>query len=486
MLRSCLSGLLAFVLLASARVVVAQARFDSIMTPRGKCAVWVSIPGTSNGNDAVNRCALDKGLLLLTPELVLPAPRTELRAHGWYTVVVNVDGTVNLELTRPWSLSVDSAWNARTQETIRQWRFEPGIRNGVAVRSGFRLAITSAARNDTLASRLEWRREASVHGDSLIGTWVAEAQPTPFRADQVDSIHVALLRHPAGDYLKDWPVGFDEKTYRAWQGRCVADVPPAASVRIDCMILPDDQPDPDFTRTIHERNEPTTQDTAHQLAVIAMTLGAYQKDTLHVRLAEVPRVRERAVLDTVPACAGMAWGAYTQQDSAVLYIVKAEFEKLDRLANVHVTAVGFGRSPSSYRGGRCNAPNQRYRKLVAFALGDIGEQLRQPVTLCVQEAACRRSYTIDPAKHTLAREAHLRFNFADLRPDTRAGRQLVFRIYTNRSIPGQVPLVILRANNRWSAWIPREINPQEWEYAVSYADGYPRDAEVRVYLLVFD
>jgi hypothetical protein len=53
-------------------------------------------------------------------------------------------------------------------------------------------------------------------------------------------------------------------------------------------------------------------------------------------------------------------------------------------------------------------------------------------------------------------------------------------------IPGLVPLVVLRGAGHRSAWIPRAINAQEWEQAVSFAGGYAADTEVRVYLFVLD
>jgi hypothetical protein len=565
MSRRCASLLLLMLVFTAAAKVSAQSPFDSIMTRHGKCAVWLGIPGGSIRSDSTyNRCALDSGPVLITRDSLLPAPRVELTAHGKYTIAVSADGTVDVRLTRAWSFGVDSAWNARTLEAIRRWRFQPGLRNGVAVRSGFVLAIMSDPRNDTLPARLTWRYAPGLNEDSVVGTWNIEPKPAPFRGEEVERVHLALVRHlvatkilqpdlaqtyclvmedgdsiahrrltlpafdilyagsrtrvptrygcerssdvlrvrlprvyrtesnravlyPAGDYLEEWPFGFGGKTYTSWLARCVADVPPANSPRIECAITPDHSVLPVHSqRAIRQRSVNGTGDTTAQLTIIAMTHDAYQKDTLRVPLLDVRKASEHAVRDTIPDCAPKVWGAFTHQDSADLYIVKVEYDTLNRRSQPSITRVGSNRSPADFRGIRCNEPNGQYRHLMAFALGDLGDTLRLPVTLCIQERACRRSYVIDPARHTLATTAHMRFTLGSLRPETRVGQQLIFRIYSNRLIQGMVPLVVLRGGGRRYAWIPRAINAQEWEHGVTFAGGYPADTEVRVYLFILD
>jgi hypothetical protein len=406
---------------------------------------------------------------------------------------------VDVRLTRAWSLGVDRAWNARTLEAIRRWRFRPGMRNGVAVRSGFVLTIMSDPRNDTLPARLTWRYAPGLDEDSLVGTWNIEPKPAPFRAEEVERVHLAVVRHlvvtkilqpdlvqtyclvmedgdsiahkrltqaafdilyagsrtraptrfgcerstdvlrvrlarvfrtendravlyPTGDYLEDWPFGFDGKTYTAWLARCVADVSPANSPQIECAITPDHLTFPVYSqRAIRPQSVSGTRDTTAQLTIIAMTHDAYQKDTLRGPLLEVRKASEHALRDTIPDCAPKVWGAYTQQDSADLYIVKIEYDTLNRRSHPSITRVGSSRSPADFRGICCNEPNGQYRHLMAFALGDLGDTLRLPVTLCIQERACRRSYIIDPARHTLATSAHMRFTLSALRPKRASG-----------------------------------------------------------------
>jgi hypothetical protein len=70
-------------------------------------------------------------------------------------MIVNADSAVGPGLTRAWTRMGDTIFHRRTLETLRAWRFEPGIRQGVPVRSGFYLHIDSGIRDDTIPSRLE-------------------------------------------------------------------------------------------------------------------------------------------------------------------------------------------------------------------------------------------------------------------------------------------------------------------------------------------
>jgi hypothetical protein len=173
-----------------------SAQRDSIQTPDGMCAVRAPIPGVSSpqGDASYNRCALDQGPSLHAGEPMPPAPWLGTSGGGSFTVIVNADGTVDPRLTRAWSRSADTLFYRNVLETIRNWRFEPGVRQGVPVRSGFPLEVRTGTRVDTLPSRLEWSYRQGVTGDSLVGTWRTEARLPPFSPQQTDSIHAAMLR----------------------------------------------------------------------------------------------------------------------------------------------------------------------------------------------------------------------------------------------------------------------------------------------------
>jgi hypothetical protein len=106
-----------------------------------------------------------------------------------------------------------------------------------------------------------------------------------------------------------------------------------------------------------------------------------------------------------------------------------------------------------------------------------------PITLCFSE--CARSYVLDPARHTLVARAHVTFRLADLRPDTRLGDQLTFRIAIEPPPTNLLPLVIVKSGKRWppAVWIARPGDRGTWDYHLIRANGYPPDAEVHLYLI---
>lgn len=174
---------------------LAQNPFDSIDTPRGKCRLWAPIPGGSDPrrDAAYDRCALDRAPTLLDGAPMPPAPRCGA-ALGDFTVILDPDGTVDPRLTRAWTRGTDTVSHRQALETIRRWRFEPGMRGGTPVRSGFVLRVASGPRNDTLPSRPEWTYRQGLDEDTLFGTWTTEAPPPPFPPERVDSIYMAVLR----------------------------------------------------------------------------------------------------------------------------------------------------------------------------------------------------------------------------------------------------------------------------------------------------
>ena len=175
----------------------AQDGSDSIVSSRnGLCRVWEMPPGASNFPEdaSYGRCALDRRPRLRNPP-VMPTPRIGTTADGLFLVVVNADGAVDRDLTRAYLVGADSEFHRRALEFIGRWRFEPGIRSARAVRSAFRLHLTSDRRYDIHPSRLEWRYVNGRDEDTLAGTWMLEPPVPPLAKEQVDSIYTALLRH---------------------------------------------------------------------------------------------------------------------------------------------------------------------------------------------------------------------------------------------------------------------------------------------------
>jgi len=175
----------------------AQAYNDSVVTPRGICHVWAGIPGGStwSRDSSYDRCALDRAPVLAPGSRMPPSPFDEGGANGSFTVVVNADGSVDSSLTRAWSIGMDSAFYRQILQTMRRWRFVPGLRAGKGVRNGVWLeVVTPKWRDDTLAARMEWSYRTGALADTLLGKWVREPDPEPFAAGRTDSIYVGVIR----------------------------------------------------------------------------------------------------------------------------------------------------------------------------------------------------------------------------------------------------------------------------------------------------
>jgi hypothetical protein len=173
---------------------------DSIRTPRGMCRVWESIPGGSSSADSsYARCALDQPPRMLS-DPALPQPVHALSVGGEFTIIVNADGSVDQDLTRAWIERVDryddSVAYRRTLEQIKTWRFQPGMHNGKAVRSGYRLQLGTDRRNDTLPGRLRWSYRELPQGEDLLeGRWeTVVAAQARLTEEQFDSLHAGLFR----------------------------------------------------------------------------------------------------------------------------------------------------------------------------------------------------------------------------------------------------------------------------------------------------
>lgn len=522
------------------------------------CGPWASTPGSSTpSTDSVYApCALDRAPVLRAGAPMPPVPWFERYGGGEFTVVVSGDGSVDPRLTGAWSRTSDTTFHRRTLETLRQWRFEPGVRGGVPVRSGVRLHVRTDARDDTLPSRVEWAYARGVDADTLRGTWTAEPRLPPFSPGRLDSVRLAVLRrlarmrvlvpspdhtyclvlqgadsaaharlaalanaslgggepagaspafscaltrnrrrvvlsavhrtengravvYPAGDFLPAWPPGLDGVPHDAWEGRCVTDGDPEGPARTDCAVYPpfgsasDAHPGPKAP----PKFPPRPRGDSLQVIVLATTRGAFRTDTLHFTAGPPRRLRERAVLDRTAPCGG--WSAVSVEESAELYVVHGALSE----PWLNVTRVPKGSPPPrAERAPRCRPDEPAAADFAAFFLGGLGGAAREPVTLCFSERTeCGRRYALDPARHTLAEGAAVRFRLADLREDTRAERQLVFRVHVQ---PARhlVPVVVVRWPGQRDpvAWLPRQTAPGTWESDAGF--DCPPGTEVLLYL----
>ena len=542
----------------------AQAVFDSVRTATGYCHIWqMPVGGSDFPQDAsYRRCALDR-LPVRRETPPPPPPRWGPDGTSSYLVVVSADGTVDPDRTRGMTRGVDTVFYRRALETIRRWRFEPGVRDGKPVRSAFAIEIMSDSRIDTIPSRLEWEYREGPVSDTLLGRWVREVPLPAFIQSQVDSVHVAMVRrliriqailpadgrwycvllprgdstaharatqllqhmvpalarslapngcerspgtlrfvlprvyhteggravlYPRGDFLASWPPGLEGDSWRAWQGRCVAEVPATrlASVEIDCAANPEYTDDemrawrnrrPQFGGGTPYRTYKSGDSV--RVTVLATTTEAYTTDTLRSVVRSLQELDEHSIRDPNLPCGG--WSAHSTQDGEV-YVVTG-----DPTSNwLHITQATTRPAPTPRGPMRCGTQEPRTSEFTALLLGGIGDKATAPVTLCYSR--CARTYVLDPARHTVAETAHVRFRFGDLRAESRVGEYLLVRIVVEPAPRAMLPIVIVRSQSRWptSAWIARRVGSNAWDYTVTRGDGYAVDDEIYVYLIARD
>jgi len=146
-------------------------------------------------DSAYNRCALERAPMLLASSPMLGQPLEDTQPGGTFYVIVNADGRVDQHLTQIFSRTSDTTFFRHAMETIRQWRFEPGIYRGAPVRSQFELEIESTEREDTLPSKLTWIYYRGTDADTLRGTWTTAEAVAPFDTAATDRVYAALVRH---------------------------------------------------------------------------------------------------------------------------------------------------------------------------------------------------------------------------------------------------------------------------------------------------
>jgi hypothetical protein len=367
-------------------------------------------------------------------------------------------GRLGQDLTRDYSTSADTVFHRRALETLRRWRFKPGVRKGKAVRSAFELTIESNQRNDTLPARLEWRYTtgAGAEPDKLLGTWVVEPALPKFSTERVDSIHTAVIRQLVRMGVLQPGDG-----------------------RHYCLIMPGSD------SAAHEHTVALAQRTNPSLASRAtLASGACQRvpGTLRVALPDMHRTENgRTVVnvsgDYLPhwpsGLDGRPWRSW--QARCVAQVSEQRGKSVAMSCDVVP-----GEQPDEMRKWAAT-PQGAQQEFTTFLLGDVGDRATAPITLCFEN--CARSYVLDPARHTLAAQAHLIFRLADLRPDTRLGAQLLFRIAIDPAPSNLLPLVIVKSGEGLPSlvWIAKPADPGTWDHSVF--NTYPPDAEVHLYLI---
>ncbi|MEO7998843.1 MAG: hypothetical protein ABI852_15440, partial [Gemmatimonadaceae bacterium] len=169
---------------------------DSIVKNKRVCRLW-SMPSESKRfpqDASYSPCALDKAPVLISSSVMPGAPRVNRTVTGNFVIVVNADGTVNRELTRFGSGLLETEYLNAIQDSMSHWRFSPGMRAGIAVRSARNLRIeSSGARVDTVTAGLDWTYRTSAENDTLSGRWVVRDPLPPLTAAQTDSMYMTFL-----------------------------------------------------------------------------------------------------------------------------------------------------------------------------------------------------------------------------------------------------------------------------------------------------
>src|SRR5262245_21851251 len=183
---------LAIVCATSAR---AQVTYDSVRTLAGYCRIYRGRPVAPSRTDFTYcLCDVDHNPKRLSgPDL--PTVLLGFGESAEIGITIRPDGTVDSALTTLGSTSGDTSFAHHVLDAVRQWRFEPPLRNGTRVRLGLGLQISTNGRNDTLPSRLEWRYAEGRGLDSAIGRWVVDSErPRPLTKTQTDSVDVGVIR----------------------------------------------------------------------------------------------------------------------------------------------------------------------------------------------------------------------------------------------------------------------------------------------------
>ncbi|MEP6834495.1 MAG: energy transducer TonB [Gemmatimonas sp.] len=550
-------------------------RRDSMMTPTGWCHLWEAPPGSPRfpQDYSYGLCALDKRPMLIGQPAAPGPPSRSRGISANYQVTVNADGRVDTALTRSRSSNGDMEFGTALVDSLAHWRFQPGVRNGVAVRTTFQLEVRNVKPGeDKIPSHLSWAYKAGTSEDTLIATWIAESPLPAYETSQSDSIYSSVLfrlmamhvllpeldrqyclvfpsadsvtqarltQHlsrilrpgeqanvitgrgppyefaplgceksvsalrvilprlirtengrvvfsPSGDYLPNYPIGVNGRSWKGWGARCVANVKADKSVSADCDISIDDPEYPAYAMqsvlamrrkaAAAESGAAVGKDSIPITAVVTTSL-AFQNDTLHAATVNIPDIRQNALTDSLMPCGGYA--AFTQQDSAELIVIHGDLTA--RELNVALAQ----RKPvrTLFRSTSCAAQSASPAKFAAFFIGGLGDRVTAPVTLVYSNEA--KPFILDPARHTLAAKPHLTFRVSELRADTRIGGAVIMRL----RIPPEesrnvIPIVIMQSSSgdwRYATAVLRPVSAGVWDFRSR--GGYSNDATVSVYLI---
>lgn len=229
-------------------------------------------------------------------------------------------------------------------------------------------------------------------------------------------------------------------------------------------------------RNVGRGNDTKSVDDSLFITAIVATRGAYQNDTLRSSIYTIPLLTSHALTDSVPPCGG--WAAYTSQDSAELYVIHGNL----RLGRLDVALVRHRPTPKLDRDGVCPKTPPIPSQFAAFIAGGVGDRVTSPVGLLFSNES--KPYVIDPQKHTMAAQPHLKFRVADLRADTRSGDQIDMRIRVSFTQADVVPIVLTRMSGKFernAARVGQPIAQGVWDFR--WVSAFTSDAELFVYFI---
>jgi hypothetical protein len=294
-----------------------------------------------------------------------------------------------------------------------------------------------------------------------------------------------VVVHPTGDRLLEWPRDLEGASWKHWQGQCIGLAGGRGPASIDCQVdaLWSDtgRPEKIASDPAPPRRATSSNHAPFQLRLRVTSRGAYWIDTLQsVVNGAIPSLSSKAVTDSLPDC-GARYARSTQRPDD-LVVFEGDPEGRDLFISKVEQVAGPIALPT-----RSGTSRSRPAKFTAFLLGDVGTRASAPITLSFP--GCARTYVLDPARHTLAPQAHVRFRVRDLRNQTRVvslfGTQVFFRIELDPFPQNVRPLVVVRDGETGyrMAWFGYPVEPGVWTYNVMYGDGYPPDSEFAVYLI---
>jgi hypothetical protein len=221
-------------------------------------------------------------------------------------------------------------------------------------------------------------------------------------------------------------------------------------------------------------------DTVILTAVVTTSL-AFQNDTLPPAFVVAPSSRVQVFGDSLTLCGEVT--AYGQQKSPGVFVI---FGNLSAGAMRALPVWNSSRPPYQGPLEKCDASKRTPSDFVAFLAGGLGGEATAPFNL--KFASQSKPFIIDPAKHTLAAQPHLKFRIADLRAGTRVGGSLQLRVRALGAIDPNVRMLVVVADGapgvETMAFPQSATGPGVWDFNApfSFSNGFGKDAYVLVYL----